>query len=215
MERFFFEGIDKCEGLAHLNRVMSASCLSESVREYALRLRESGAAALGGLYDLTATRLVRFATTITRNQQDAEDAVSAALLKVVESPSILIHATAPWSYLLRMVHNESLVILRKRKRWSIVQGIMDLWTVVPVDEIDREESLQAVWRELRTLPTEQSEVVVLKVWEEMTFQQIAEILEIPAPTAASRYRYAITKLASKLSAEFSEISKFSGVRHVD
>jgi RNA polymerase sigma-70 factor (ECF subfamily) len=195
--------------MAHLEAVMSPSNLSESVRECALRLRESGTPALGGLYDLTATRLVRFATSITRNQQDAEDAVSTVLLKVLESPSILLHATAPWSYLLRMVHNESLLILRKRKRWSIVQGIMDLWTVVPVDEIDREEALQAVWRELRALPTEQSEVVVLKIWEEMTFQQISEILEVPAPTAASRYRYAMTKLASRLSFEFSE------VRHVD
>jgi RNA polymerase sigma-70 factor (ECF subfamily) len=186
---------------------MSSPNLSESVREYALRLHESGAAALGGLYDLTATRLVRFATTITRNQQDAEDAVSTSLLKVVESPSILLQAASPWSYLLRMVHNESLVILRKRKRWSIVQGLMDLWTVVPVDEVDREESLQAVWRELRALPTEQSEVVVLKIWEEMTFQQIAEVLEIPAATAASRYRYAMTKLASKLSTEEVEVRR--------
>jgi RNA polymerase sigma-70 factor (ECF subfamily) len=86
---------------------------------------------------------------------------------------------------------------------------MDLWTVIPVDELDREELLQAVWRELRALPTEQSEVVVLKIWEEMTFQQIAEVLEIPPPTAASRYRYAMTKLASKLSVEALE------VRHVD
>ncbi|MBU6173722.1 MAG: sigma-70 family RNA polymerase sigma factor, partial [Planctomycetes bacterium] len=108
-----------------------------------------------------------------------------------------------------MVRNESLVILRKRKRWSIVQGLMDLWTMIPVDEVDREELLQAVWRALRALPTEQSEVVVLKIWEEMTFQQIAEVLDIPPPTAASRYRYAMTKLANKLSLEAWE------VRHVD
>lgn len=188
---------------------MSPPNHSETVREFSQRLRESGAAAVGGLYDLTAARLVRFSTTITRNQQDAEDAVAAVLLKVVESPSILVHATSPWSYLLRMVRNESLVILRKRKRWAIVQSLMDLWTVIPVDELDREELLQAVWRELRALPTEQSEVVVLKIWEEMTFQQIAEVLEIPPPTAASRYRYAMTKLASKLSVEPLE------VRHVD
>jgi len=188
---------------------MSPTNFSESVHECALRLHESGAAALGGLYDLTATRLVRFSTTITRNQPDAEDAVATVLLKVVESPAILVHATCPWSYLLRMVRNESLVILRKRKRWSIVQGLMDLWTVIPVDEVDREELLQAVWRALRALPTEQSEVVVLKIWEEMTFQQIAEVLDIPPPTAASRYRYAMTKLANKLSLEAWE------VRHVD
>lgn len=186
---------------------MSSMSLSESVRECANRLHESGAAALGGLYDLTATRLVRFATTITRNQQDAEDAVANVLLRVLESPAILVHATSPWSYLLRMVRNESLVILRKRKRWAIVQSLMDLWMVIPVDEMDRKELLQAVWRELRALPTEQSEVVVLKIWEELTFQQIADVLEIPPPTAASRYRYAMTKLASKLAVEALEVRR--------
>jgi RNA polymerase sigma-70 factor (ECF subfamily) len=41
-------------------------------------------------------------------------------------------------------------------------------------------------------------VVVLKIWEAMTFAQIADVLEISADTAASRYRYAMQKLALKL-----------------
>lgn len=154
--------------------------------------------AVAGLYDLTALRLVRFSTAITRNQQDAEDAVSAALLRVVSDSALLANAIAPWSYLLRMVRNESLVILRRRKRWSIAKSLVDLWTWTRVDELEREESIRAVWSALRTLPTEQSEVVVLKVWEGLTFQQIADVLEIPAPTAASRYRYALGKLSHLL-----------------
>jgi RNA polymerase sigma-70 factor, ECF subfamily len=177
-----------------------AESLSESVRECARRIRESGAAALGGLYDLTAVRLVRFSTTITRNQQDAEDAVSSVLLRIVATPGLLMEAQSPWSYLLRMVHNESLVILRKRKRWSLARGLIDLWTRVRVDELEREETIRAVWVALRALPVEQSEVVVLKVWEELTFQQIGEVLEIPPATAASRYRYALAKLSDVLDA---------------
>jgi RNA polymerase sigma-70 factor (ECF subfamily) len=41
-------------------------------------------------------------------------------------------------------------------------------------------------------------VVHLKIWEDLTFGEIAETLEIPANTAASRYRYAIEKLGSQL-----------------
>ncbi len=51
---------------------------------------------------------------------------------------------------------------------------------------------------MRTLPAEQSEVVVLKIWEEMTFAEIAEVLSVPPATAASRYRYALEKLAAQL-----------------
>ena len=65
-------------------------------------------------------------------------------------------------------------------------------------ELEREEQYRSVWRALRRLPSEQSEVVVLKIWEEMTFAQIGTILDISANTAASRYRYAMEKLAGKL-----------------
>ncbi len=171
---------------------------SNSVRLYARRIDESSAPALAGLYDLTAQRLTRYAATVTRNQHDAEDAVQAALVKVSGQPQLLRDCDRPWSYLLRMVRNESLVILRRRKRWSLVGNLSDLLTRRLVDEVDQEDTHRAVWSALRTLPTKQSEVVVLKIWEEMTFAEIGDVLEISASTAASRYRYAIEKLSQKL-----------------
>ncbi|MEQ1830337.1 MAG: sigma-70 family RNA polymerase sigma factor [Pirellula sp.] len=172
--------------------------LSSQVRECALRVAESGAAGLSGLYDLTAVRLVRYAVTITRNQHDAEDVVQTCLVRVVANPRILTHVGLPWSYLLGMVRNESLVILRKKRRWSIVDGLSDLITRRSVDEVEQEDSYRAIWLALRTLPVEQREVVVLKIWEDLTFEQIGEVLHVPSSTAASRYRYGIKKLASKL-----------------
>jgi RNA polymerase sigma-70 factor (ECF subfamily) len=174
--------------------------ISKQVRVCAQRIAESGAAGLAGLYDLTANRLVRFATTITRNQHDAEDAVQTTLVRVVANVKFLLAAEAPWPYLLMMVRNESLVILRKKRRWSVALGIADLVTRRSVDELEQEDSFRAVWLAIRTLPVEQREVVVLKIWEELTFAQIGEILGISGATAASRYRYALSKLAKQLGA---------------
>ena len=97
-----------------------------------------------------------------------------------------------------MVRNEALMILRGRKRCSLSGDLTDLLTRRLVDEVELEDTHRAVWRALRTLPTEQAEVVVLKIWEEMTFAGIAEILEISQNTAASRYQYAMQKLSSRL-----------------
>ena len=174
--------------------------LSESVRVHATRIAESGPAALAGLYDLTSQRLVRYATTIARNQHDAEDAIQAALVKVVTRPQMLRDADRPWHYLLRMVRNETLVILRRQKRWSPIAGLTDLVTRHFVDNLQREDESRAVWQALRGLPPEQSEVVVLKIWEDMTFAEIGDLLEITHSTAASRYRYAIEKLTHRLQA---------------
>jgi RNA polymerase sigma-70 factor (ECF subfamily) len=172
--------------------------LSNQVREYAECISASGGAALAGLYDLTAQRLVRFSVTITRNQHDAEDAVHAALIRVVSNPQLLLRAESAWPYLLSMVRNESLVVLRKKKRWSLVSTLTDLLTSRSVDELEREETYRSVWLALRTLPTEQSEVVVLKIWENLTFAQIGLVLDCSASTAASRYRYALIKLSGML-----------------
>ena len=57
-----------------------------------------------------------------------------------------------------------------------------------------------MWTALRTLPTEQAEVVVLKIWEKLTFAQIGVILETSPNTVASRYQYAMAKLSKKLAA---------------
>ena len=47
---------------------------------------------------------------------------------------------------------------------------------------------------LSRLPEEQRSVVVLRVWHEMTFREIAEAIDESPDTVASRWRYALGKL---------------------
>jgi RNA polymerase sigma-70 factor (ECF subfamily) len=53
-------------------------------------------------------------------------------------------------------------------------------------------------RALRRLPAEQREVILLKLSEDLTFREIAELLGLPRATAASRYRLALERLRSIL-----------------
>lgn len=177
---------------------MTDETFSDQIRQYADRMTENAPSALAGLFDLTAQRLVRFSVTITRNQHDAEDAVQAALMSTVARPAMLANAQSPWHYLLRMVRNESLIVLRKKRRWTF--GIGDLLAYRSSDGLETEDRNREVLKALRTLPSEQRQVVVLKIWEELTFQEISDVLECSLQTAASRYRYAIQKLAPKLAA---------------
>jgi RNA polymerase sigma-70 factor (ECF subfamily) len=61
-----------------------------------------------------------------------------------------------------------------------------------------EEVSLAIQSAVRTLPQEQREIIVLRVWGSMTFEQAAQTLEISVNTAASRYRYGLEKLREKL-----------------
>jgi RNA polymerase sigma-70 factor (ECF subfamily) len=97
-----------------------------------------------------------------------------------------------------MVRNEALVIVRRKKRIWVSGNLSDLLTRRRVDEVELEETHRAVWTALRTLPAEHSEVIVLKIWEDLTFARIGEVLEVSPSTVASRYRYAMEKLAGQL-----------------
>jgi len=63
------------------------------------------------------------------------------------------------------------------------------------EDSDRRREIEAA---MQRLPAGQREVLVLKIWNELTFEQIGETLEIPPNTAASRYRYALAALRKEL-----------------
>jgi RNA polymerase sigma-70 factor (ECF subfamily) len=176
----------------------SPNTFEHHVRVCVHQLATDGVAALAALFDLTATRLVRYASTLTRNQHDAEDAVQSALVRIAAAPNNLSKATYPWPYLLRVVRNEALRIVKRKRRVSPISDLSDILIRVAVDECHRLETKQAVWKALRKLPPDQSEVVVLKIWEGMTFAQIAVVIGKSPNTVASRYQYAMGKLKHHL-----------------
>jgi hypothetical protein len=64
--------------------------------------------------------------------------------------------------------------------------------------LEQQESREKVQEAVAKLPAEQAEVVVLKIWEQFTFAEIADLINESPNTAASRYRYALEKLARHL-----------------
>jgi RNA polymerase sigma-70 factor (ECF subfamily) len=57
------------------------------------------------------------------------------------------------------------------------------------------------------LPAEQRAVVHLKLWAGLTFEKIADALDIPLNTAASRYRYGLDKMREHLRPLYEEMKK--------
>jgi RNA polymerase sigma-70 factor (ECF subfamily) len=72
----------------------------------------------------------------------------------------------------------------------------------PDEQVFREELAAA----LRELPEKQRAVMHLKLWEGLTFGEIADALEISPNTAASRYRYGLDKLRERLRPLYEEIA---------
>ena len=153
--------------------------------------------ALTRLYEVAAPRLLRYAETLTRNRADAEDAMQSALVKVARKPKQLANADKPWAYLVRVVRNEALRVIGRRKPIASLASLLQVWRPVYCP-LEQQESREKVQQAVARLPAEQAEVVVLKIWEQFTFAEIAELIHESPNTAASRYRYALEKLSRHL-----------------
>ncbi len=180
---------------------MSANPANEFQRAFldsVSKLTKDPCGALEIMFDLTAQRLVRLAMTVTKTQQDAEDALQAGFSRIAAKPGLLAKADLPWPYLIRTVRNEALRIVQKR-RHSRLGAIDRAKTQQSAEEVfQQEETAEHVRRILKTLPASQYEVVILKHWEDLTFAEIAEALGKSQNTVASRYRYAMEKLQRSL-----------------
>lgn len=180
---------------------MSSSSPHNFQQEFELRVKQLARdpqAALASMFDLAAMRLVRFATGITGGQDDAEDAVQSAFSRIAAKPKLLMKATYPWPYFIRTVRNEALRILQKRRTSSLGEFDTQCGSDTAELVVQREETSDWVQRVLKSLPRNQSEVVILKHWEELTFAEIADVLGKSQNTVASRYRYAMEKLQRSL-----------------
>jgi RNA polymerase sigma-70 factor (ECF subfamily) len=71
----------------------------------------------------------------------------------------------------------------------------------PWQQAARDESDQRLRESLDQLPQQQREILVLKIWGGLTFDQIAEATESPRSTSAARYTAAIKSLRVALPEE--------------
>ena len=150
---------------------------------------------LADWYDEHGPRLYRYALLLLANREAAEDAVHEAFVHLGAALARRHPPEVSFGYFAVIVRNECYSALRRRKRWAEDQAPI----VEPVSPGASEEERLIIDAALRALPAEQREVMYLKVFEGMTFQEIADRCGISINTAGSRYRYAAEALRQTLS----------------
>ena len=140
--------------------------------------------------------LLLFARQWAHSMADAEDIVQEAFVRFWRKQHdphnrALLYATVR-SIALDFVRRNS----RRQKREATVFVERER-TVQPEFEFD-DESQRALAAALALLPNEQREVLIMKIWNDLTFAEIAAVQGISQNTAASRYRYALAALKRNL-----------------
>jgi RNA polymerase sigma-70 factor, ECF subfamily len=157
-----------------------------------LAAREPGAFA--ALYDRLGGPMVRVAKVMLRSGAEAEDAVQDVFVELVRKRDRLELVRDLDAYVFAMLRH---AVARRIERASAERR--RLREVVPVvAAVAPEYQGDDLAKALNLLPVEQREVIALKIDGGLTFAQIAEVLNVSASTAASRYRYGLAKLRGLL-----------------
>jgi RNA polymerase sigma-70 factor (ECF subfamily) len=140
-----------------------------------------------------APGLVLFARQFVRSPADAEDIVQDAFVRFWRKE----HSIENRGLLYATVRSVALDLLRRdarraRREAKALQD-MEQTTLPPQFDFDTGSPLELA-AAIDRLPAEQREVLVMKIWNELTFAEIAQALSISQNTAASRYRYALSAL---------------------
>ena len=154
---------------------------------------------LSALYERESDSLWLYARSILRCDALAWDCLHAALTTLLDRSALPADEAALRGYLYRSVRNQALNLLRGRRREAArietLRARAPLFANRTGVEPDDAARLDAA---LDELPPEQREVVVLKIWSSMSFQEIGAATDASPNTAASRYRYGIARLRARL-----------------
>ncbi len=160
------------------------------------------------LYDEHAQALFAFLLNFTRDEDDTRDVLQEVFAKLARQPELLRAARDERAFLIRLAHNAAIDLMRRRGTRSRQheqfgeENPQPFAATANPDEATFRAELSAA---LGDLPPDQRAAVHLKLWEGLTFEQIASTLEIPLNTAASRYRYGLDKLRARLRPIYEEI----------
>jgi RNA polymerase sigma-70 factor (ECF subfamily) len=140
------------------------------------------------LYERHGPVLLAYALSLLQDRSAAEDVLHHVFVKLLQR-DVAINGQ-PLHYLYRAVRNTAHNYRRDHARECELPPNSD-WLESPRG---MEESGLALQSALAALPDEQREIMILRVWGQMTFEEAAAALDISPNTAASRYRYALSKL---------------------
>ncbi len=160
-----------------------------------LRAQQGDSEAVERLIELYQDTIYSMAVSFTRNPHQAEDLAQDAWIKILRGLPKFRHDSKFSTWLYRITMNTFLNATRAVRREAEVMG-----SLLPEQEPAKPglESTLDMNEAVRALPEEFRSVVVLRYVTDLSYKEIASVLELPLGTVQSRLRRALDKLESSL-----------------
>ncbi len=149
-------------------------------------------------------RIYRFLVRLTRSQDDAMELTQETFLSAYQALPRWRPDARFTTWLFRIARNQAFDWLRRRKRVEFLPledeqelGIADP-APSPDQALETVQRLRELERALARLPTEHREILLLREVEEMSYEDIADVLDISPGTVKSRIARARAGLLEKM-----------------
>jgi RNA polymerase sigma-70 factor (ECF subfamily) len=149
------------------------------------RYLEGEGDAAGGLVDRYQKPLFNVALRMLDNAQDAEDVTQTVFFNAFLKLRTYDPRYKFFSWVYRMTVNESLNVLKSRKQTTA----LDDEPAIPAPEDSAEEAVELqrrVGKALMSLKPDDRAVMILRHFVFFSYEEIADVLEIPVKTVKSR-----------------------------
>ena len=131
-------------------------------------------------------RLRRYARALTRDAIRADDLVQSCLVRAIAKQHLWERGTNLRAWLFTILHNQHVNHVRRSVREGVSVDLEDAPTMTAEPVATTRLELRDLERALAKLPAEQREVILLVGLEGMAYEEVAEVLGIPAGTVRSR-----------------------------
>lgn len=153
--------------------------MDQTDREIIKKCQEGQTEEFARLYDKYAGKIYKFIYFKTHQKELAEDLTSQTFLKAlknVDSMDPELGSFCAWLY--RIARNTVIDHYRMNKQGSVnIEDVWDLATSIDlIKETDNRIRLEKIKEYMKGLSGEQRDIVVLRVWEGMTYKEIAQII---------------------------------------
>lgn len=144
-------------------------------------------------------RLYQFAISIVKNSQDGEEIISDVFLKIWQLREHLPDSQQFSFYLYRAVKHTALNYLKRKNRKKEVEVAFYVDAVkeiaqTPEDLVISKENIANIRLAINTLPTRCRQIFVLVKEDGLSYQEVAELLDISPATVNVQMTIAVKKL---------------------
>ena len=176
------------------------------------------------IYDRYGEKMFHYAALRLGSSEDAEDILQETFFRLSRYPIRWAFIQNTKAYVFRILRNETNRFLRRKisrpqsqldglepeSEYPVTGSLSESDAQTDLEDSGRDSSIvdesgdhlpARLVQSLTALPDEQREVIILKVFQDLSFKEIAAVCGLSINTAASRYRYGLEKLRASWTSE--------------